>query len=236
MSDPVEPPPRLSPKQLVGALVRLAALPVCFLVPAGTWRWPEAWALSGVYNLWAAILIPRLARNDPHQLAERAKGSMFQEDQKAWDKVVTGLMGVVGLALIVVPGFDAVRFGWSSLPLWVEILGLVLTAPALAWVGWVMATNTYLSRVVKIDEARGHTVITDGPYRFVRHPMYTAVSITIIAMPLALGSIFGLVPAVLMLALMVLRTAKEDRMLHEELEGYAEYAAATRYRLIPGIW
>ena len=138
--------------------------------------------------------------------------------------------------MIVVPGFDAVRFGWSSLPLWVEILGLVLTAPALAWVSWVMATNTYLSRVVKIDEARGPSVITDGPYRFVRHPMYTAVSITIIAMPLALGSVFGLVPAVLMLALMVLRTAKEDRMLHQELAGYVEYAARTRYRLRPGIW
>jgi protein-S-isoprenylcysteine O-methyltransferase Ste14 len=79
-------------------------------------------------------------------------------------------------------------------------------------------------------------VITTGPYAIVRHPMYSAAIVLSLAMPVALGSRFGLIPAAFMVALFIVRTVFEDRMLHTELQGYPEYAGKTRYRLIPGAW
>jgi protein-S-isoprenylcysteine O-methyltransferase Ste14 len=99
-----------------------------------------------------------------------------------------------------------------------------------------MRENTYLSQVVKIDEERGHQVITTGPYALVRHPMYTVVIILLFAVPVALGSRSALLVSVFLTALLILRTYLEDRTLHIELDGYPEYAKQTRYRLVPGIW
>ena len=111
-----------------------------------------------------------------------------------------------------------------------------LHVPCFFFIAWVMRENTYLSRVVKIDEARGYQVITSGPYAIVRHPMYTAVIVLLFAVPVALGSRIGMIPAVVLTALLVVRTYLEDRTLHAELEGYPKYAKQTPYRLIPRIW
>lgn len=130
-----------------------------------------------------------------------------------------------------------VRFGWSEpFPVWLEIAAMVVHLPCFLLILFVMRENTYLSRVVKIDEKRGHEVITTGPYAIVRHPMYTAVITMVLAMPIALGSRWGLIPAATMVVLLLARTALEDRTLHQELTGYQDYAEKTRYRLIPGIW
>jgi protein-S-isoprenylcysteine O-methyltransferase Ste14 len=107
--------------------------------------------------------------------------------------------------------------------------------------GWylifrVMKENTFLSRVVEIQEDRGHTVVTTGPYKVVRHPMYVGAIALLFAIPLALGSIYGLIPAVLMTIAFILRTSLEDKTLHAELQGYLDYAQQTKYRLLPGIW
>jgi protein-S-isoprenylcysteine O-methyltransferase Ste14 len=102
--------------------------------------------------------------------------------------------------------------------------------------GWVMRENTYLAQVVKIDKEREHQVITTGPYALVRHPMYTIVIVLLFAVPVALGSRYALILAVLLTALLVVRTYLEDRTLHAELADYPEYARHTPYRLIPGIW
>ena len=99
-----------------------------------------------------------------------------------------------------------------------------------------MKENTYLSRVVKIDVERGHELITTGPYAFVRHPMYSAVIVMLLAFPIALGSWIALAPAVAMTLLWIVRTALEDRTLHQELADDPAYAQRTRYRLVPGIW
>ncbi len=96
--------------------------------------------------------------------------------------------------------------------------------------------NTYLSRVVEIQEERGHKVITTGPYRIVRHPMYLAVIILYISHCIALGSLFSLIPCAFVIITLILRTIREDKMLHNQLEGYKEYVQKTRYKLIPGIW
>ncbi|MBE0710963.1 MAG: isoprenylcysteine carboxylmethyltransferase family protein, partial [Candidatus Aminicenantes bacterium] len=108
----------------------------------------------------------------------------------------------------------------------------------LSWaiVLWAFRENAYLSAYVRIQTERGHTVCTTGPYRFVRHPMYLAVILSILCMSLFLGSLFSLIPAGLVVGLFVLRTSLEDRALQAELPGYAEYASKTRWKLIPNVW
>lgn len=224
-------------KLWISAAVRFAMFPVVFLLPAGTWHWWEAWAVIGLYLAYGAVIGTYLWRNDPALLRERMRTSPAQRGQKGWDKVLMILMIVPGMGIFVVPGLDVMRFGWTEpLPLWVEIVALAVHVPCFAFIGWVMRENTYLSRVVKIDVERGHEVITTGPYAIVRHPMYTAVLVMVFAMPLALGSRWGLIPAAVVAALLVVRTALEDRTLHAELPGYVEYAERTRSRLVPGVW
>lgn len=229
--------PKSLPRRLwLQGAVKMALLPVVFLAPAGTWRWPEGWALIIIYSVWAGIMTRWLVKHDPDLLRERAKWSPIQEGQKSWDKVVTTALLVSGIALFVVPGLDAVRYQWSSLPWFVELIGFLLIIASFVLVFRVMRANTYLAPVVKIDRARGHKVITTGPYRYVRHPMYVGVIVHMFALPVALGSRYGLIASAACSLLLVIRTHFEDRTLHQELDGYEEYAQKTRYRLLPGVW
>lgn len=229
--------PKVGAKLWLSLIMRMVGFAVALLWPAGTWRWWEAWALIGLWLAFAIAATVFLSRHDPALLAERLKASPVQKGQKAWDKVLMLLMFVAGSGIYIVPGFDVVRFGWSEpLPVWVEVLAIVVQVPGLIFIGWVMHENTYLSRVVKIDDERGHHVITTGPYALVRHPMYSAVIVLMFAFPVTLGSRYGLIPAALTVALLIVRTYFEDRTLHAELPGYPEYAKETRYRLIPRIW
>jgi protein-S-isoprenylcysteine O-methyltransferase Ste14 len=101
---------------------------------------------------------------------------------------------------------------------------------------WAGATNTYLSRFARIQDDRGHTVVTSGPYGYVRHPMYAGVIVLFLCIPLVLGSWLALLPGAANAVLMVTRARQEDRMLRAELGGYEAYAHRVRYRLLPGVW
>ena len=218
-------------------LVRMSLFAVALMWPAGTWRWWEAWALVCLWASFTAAMTVYLSQHDPALLAERMKLVPLQKGQKSWDKLIMLLFFITGIGLYIIPGFDVMRYEWSEpLPLWMEITAIVIHLPCFLFLGWIMRENTYLSQVVKIDKERGHQVITTGPYAFVRHPMYTAVIILLFAVPVALGSRFGLIPAVFLTLLLIVRTYFEDRTLHAELAGYPEYAKQTPYRLIPGIW
>ena len=178
-----------------------------------------------------------LLRHDAALLDERLKIIPIHKEQKTWDKVLMFLFFIAGITLYIIPGFDVVRYGWSEpFPLWMKISAMLIHIPCFIFLGWIMRENTYLSQVVKIDAERGHQVITTGPYALVRHPMYTVVIILLFAVPVALGSRYALLVSVFLTVLLILRTYLEDRTLHEELDGYPEYAKQTRYRLVPGIW
>jgi protein-S-isoprenylcysteine O-methyltransferase Ste14 len=99
-----------------------------------------------------------------------------------------------------------------------------------------MASNRFFSSVVRIQTDRGHTVATGGPYRFVRHPGYVGMMVSALGTTILLGSLWAFIPATLLIGLIIFRTALEDRTLQNELEGYKEYAARVRYRLLPGVW
>ena len=224
-------------KLWVRAIFRMVFFSVALMWPAGTWYWWEAWVVIALWTVYGFVMTSYLLRHDPALLKERLRFVPVHQEQKSWDKILMSMFFIAGIGLYLVPGFDVIRFGWSEpLPMWMKVVGMVVQIPCFVLLGWVMRENTYLSQVVKIDEARGHQVITTGPYALVRHPMYTIVIVLLFAMPIALGSRYALILSVFLSVLLVVRTFLEDRTLHEELEGYVEYAEKTRYRLLPGIW
>src|SRR5262249_30447566 len=131
---------------------------------------------------------------------------------------------------------DAGRTGWSNVPLWVVVTGYVLLIGGIAVTTSAQAVNPFFEPGVRIQMERAQRVVTSGPYRFVRHPGYTGAIALFIAIPLALASWCGLLPAAFAIALLVVRTSWEDRLLKAELSGYADYARRTHYRLLPGFW
>ena len=218
-------------------VVRMTLFAVALMWPAGTWRWWEAWALVVLWTGFGVVMVNYLLRHDPALLAERLKLVPLHRDQKGWDKVLMLMFVVGGIGLYLAPGFDVVRYEWSQpLPVWMRIAAILIHLPCFVVLGWVMRENTYLAQVVKIDEERGHRVISSGPYALVRHPMYTVMIVLLFAVPVALGSRFALILAVLLTGLVIVRTYLEDRTLHAELSGYPEYARQIRYRLVPGVW
>jgi protein-S-isoprenylcysteine O-methyltransferase Ste14 len=202
-------------------------------VPAGTLAWPEAWIfLIGLTGFSFGVYF-WLKKRNPGLLKERTSR---EKAGKPWDRALLFVYYILLIALLVIPGLDAVRFGWSRVPVLLRILGFLgLIPPALLCFSTVKH-NAFLSDVVRIQEDRGHRVCSTGPYRFVRHPMYDGVILAVLMTPMALGSFFAMIPAVLIGVLFILRTALEDKTLRAELPGYLEYSCRVRYRLVPGIW
>lgn len=229
---------KLNPAKIwMRLVIRMTLFSVALMWPAGTWRWWEAWIIVGLWTVFGVVMTHYLLRHDPALLAERLKLVPLHKEQKAWDKVIMLLFFIAGIGLYIIPGFDVVRYEWSEpLPIWMKLLAMLVHLPCFVFLGWVMRENTYLSQVVKIDNERGHQVVTSGPYALVRHPMYTVIIILLFAVPVALGSKFAVILAIFLMMLLIVRTYFEDRTLHAELEGYPDYAKQTRYRLIPGIW
>ena len=204
-------------------------------VPAGTFKWLEAWIFLLLYFLFVAALVIWLKKNNPELLKERMTAKK-KKNVKGWDKAIIFAYTFLVLALIVLAGLDAVRFHWSQVPLEIKVLGFIGFIPTVILVFWTIKENSYLSEMVRIQEERGHQVCTTGPYQYVRHPMYVGVIIFLFCLPLCLGSLYALIPASLSVILFILRTALEDKTLQQELPGYKEYAEKVRYRLIPGVW
>ncbi len=201
---------------------------------AGTWNWPEAWILIVTQFTVSIAMSIWLFKHDLELMKERM--TFMKKSAKGWDKVFMVSTIPLFLAFLIVPGLDAVRHQWSAVPLAVRIISFVVIIAGWYLIFRVMKENTYLSRVVEIQEDRGHKVVTTGPYTYVRHPMYVGAMAMFIAIPLALGSVFGLIPGILLIIVFIIRTSLEDKTLHAELPGYDEYAKKTKYRLFPGIW
>jgi protein-S-isoprenylcysteine O-methyltransferase Ste14 len=211
----------------------LAFVAALLFLPAGRWNWPEAWAILMTYGVFHVLCSVWWLWKDPAQLRERSR---IAANVKTWDKVIVMAYWPCRLLTLVIAGLDAGRFRWSSVPMPVEALGWLGQAVAASVILWAGAANTYLSRFARIQDDRGHTVVTSGPYAYVRHPMYAGTIVLFLCIPLALGSWRALLPGAANAVLMVIRARQEDRMLRDELEGYEVYAHRVRYRLLPGVW
>jgi protein-S-isoprenylcysteine O-methyltransferase Ste14 len=200
---------------------------------AGTLNWPWAWVYFGISLVTVLINGAIMLRTSPETIAERGRPKEVQ----SWDKVVSGIGGAaVYLVLPLVAGLD-VRFGWTpALSAAWHVGGAVVLAAGYGLTAWAMVSNAYFSTAVRIQTERGHVVCRSGPYRFVRHPGYVGYMLQSLGMCFLLGSLWALVPALVGMLAMVIRTATEDRMLQSELSGYREYAQEVHSRLVPGIW
>lgn len=217
---------RLAVTRFGSGVIVLALL---FVVSAGTLRYWQGWVYLVVLFLPMALFVRYLIHHDPELLRRRLK---LREERERQSRIQR-LGSVVWLALLLVPGLDQ-RFGWSSVPWPVVLIGDALVLAGYLLFVRVMRENSYASRVIEVQE--GQQVITTGPYAVVRHPMYLAVLIMLAATPLALGSWVAMVPALGTPFLFVWRVRDEEALLLTDLPGYREYAQRIRYRLIPGLW
>ncbi len=199
---------------------------------AGRLDWWEAWGFLAIYLLGIIANATWTLRHNPEVINERGR---IGENTKWWDKIIVTLYTVFLLGTFVIAGLDA-RFRWSSVPVALKYVGGIGLILAMGMVFWVMTANTFLSGTVRIQAERNQQVVTIGPYRFVRHPMYVGLLLLFLASPLLLGSWWALIPSVLNVIVFIIRTALEDRTLQAELAGYVEYTQHVHYRLIPGVW
>ena len=219
-------------KRFVQVILTVVVQAVLLLLSAGKFAWWEAWVYIGIYLVGMAINATLMLRHSPETIAERAES----RGMKDWDRVISGLWAVLYFVMLVLAGLDA-RFGWTGqIALAIQVAGVVAFVLGGALFSWAMVSNAYFAAVVRIQEDRGHTVCTTGPYRYVRHPGYVGAILQSLAAPLMFGSLWALIPGGMAVLLIVARTVLEDRTLLEELQGYTEYAERVRYRLLPGVW
>jgi protein-S-isoprenylcysteine O-methyltransferase Ste14 len=222
------------------AWLRFAAftllLPAVLFIAAGRLDWVWAWVYVGIIVFFTFVSRIAVIRTNPDLIAERAQ-SLEREDIRGWDRLILFFLLLIGpLAMMIMAGLDE-RFGWSpQITLTPRLVALAVMVSGYIVGTWAMAVNRYYSAVVRIQKDRGQIVVSDGPYRFVRHPSYATGIVASLMIPILLGSLWALIPTILVAIGTIIRTGLEDKTLLEELDGYREYAGQTRYRLLPGVW
>jgi protein-S-isoprenylcysteine O-methyltransferase Ste14 len=220
---------RLKKAVAIRVVLVFVLMGLIFFWPAGTFRYWQAWVYMSILLIPMLFVMAWLFRNAPELLERRIRMKEKEREQKAiirWGSIVI-------LTALVLPGIDR-RLGWSSVPLAIVIIADLIVLAAYGLCVLVFKENRYASRVVEVDAKQ--SVITTGPYSLIRHPMYLAVLIMYILSPLALGSYWAVLPAVLLIFVLVARIRNEEKVLLAELAGYREYVQRVKYRLIPGIW
>lgn len=223
----------LSKRIILRVVIGLGIWGGLLFAAAGTVAWPRAWAQLALWLLTVVVNFSVLLRVNPAVVAARLKG---QRTSARFERAMIPFLLVGTVALPVIAGLDAVRFGWSSHPPWTLWPGILLHAGGDAIMVWAMAVNPFLEKTIRIQTERHHEVVTTGPYAWVRHPMYTGVIVLMVGMPLVLGSWWTFVPVGALTLGVIIRMLFEEALLRRELPGYMEYADRTRYRLLPGIW
>ncbi len=222
-------------RMVIQTAIGLAAMGVVLFLAAGDWVWPQGWIFLGEVGGSTFALNFWLARHDPALLATRLS-SPVQRDQRPWDRVFLAVAAVVFIAWLVLSAFDARRFGWSLVPVWVEAVGAVLIALCMFVVWQAFRVNSFAAPQVRMQTDRAHRVVSDGAYGIVRHPMYAGALMMFVGMPLLLGSWWGLLFLPLGVVGVGFRAVGEEQMLRGELTGYEDYARRVRFRMVPGVW
>jgi protein-S-isoprenylcysteine O-methyltransferase Ste14 len=229
-----QPEPIDRRRLIISSVSSLVILVLCLFVSAGTLDWFRGWLFCFLMVAEAVVAVLYLGRVNPDVIA----GRVHRHDRpRTWD-LLLGLLGFLPtiLAVFIVAAVDDGRYHWFPVPWWVCVLGYAVLTIGLAGMTWAQSVNKFFEPSVRIQTDRGHKVIDTGPYAIIRHPGYAFGFLLFLGIPLALGSLWALIPAVLLGLLMIVRTILEDRTLQKELAGYKEYAQRVRYRLIPGVW
>ena len=197
---------------------------------AGTLSFWYGWIFLTVFCISTLVITYYFLVKDPALIQRRIKPGEERKEQKVF-QTISGFLFFIGL--LVLPGLDY-RFSWSSVPTTIVILSNILILLGFLIVFLVFKSNSYTSATIEVSE--GQKVVTAGVYSIVRHPMYFGAVLIILFAPLALDSLWALIPAFFICILVCLRLLDEEKLLMEKLEGYKEYCAKVRYHLIPFIW
>ena len=212
-----------------------AVFALALFLAAGTLAWPAGWAFLVLFFGFTVAISLWLLKYNPGLLTERMTG-IGKPDQKTWDKVFFAAANVIFLTWLILMPLDAVRFHWSHVPAWLQAVGVLLMLGSFYLFFLTFGENAYLSPAVRVQTEREQTVVSSGPYHYVRHPMYATAIIMLVGATLLLGSWYGLLPILALAVAVALRAVQEERTLCAELPGYDAYMAQVKYRLIPYVW
>ena len=221
-------------KDIVRRLIQVFSILILqgaiLFVAAGTFSWRWAWY---VLLLGLLLLIINWIVLPAELIEERGRK---KENVKKWDKLLSSAISVPALLMYAFSGLDR-RFHWTGeMPVFINIAGLVFILLGSLLFTWSMGANKFFSTLVRLQTDRQHTVVSHGPYKYVRHPGYLGYIIFTLATPIALGTYWALIFSGIIGLLLIVRTALEDATLKKELPGYAEYAENVKYKLIPLLW
>ncbi|MFD0678291.1 MULTISPECIES: methyltransferase family protein [unclassified Paenibacillus] len=202
---------------------------IFLFLPAGSFNFWEAWIYFVIFLGSTFVINGYFLKRDPELIERRSNAKEKEKEQKIFQTI----SGISFVGLLVLPGLDY-RFDWSNVPLFIVFVADVIVLLGFSIVFLVFKENSYTSAIIEVNE--NQKVISTGPYALVRHPMYTGAMFIILFTPLALGSIWAVIPSITIIIFIVLRLLNEEKVLLKELKGYEEYCKKTRYHLIPFIW
>jgi protein-S-isoprenylcysteine O-methyltransferase Ste14 len=223
-------------RTILGFAVYVLLVPATLMVASGDPGWWMGWLYSALGV--GAIVISRLIvlRKSPDTLQERARFAEA-EDVASGDRALVLVIAIIGPWIVaLVSGLDH-RLGWPPpLPAALQIVGVAALTLGYSLAVWAMVVNEFFSAVVRIQSDRGHRVVERGPYASIRHPAYAGAILSTLGGPIMLDTVWSLIPGVVILVAILLRTQLEDRTLQTSLPGYPDYASRVRDRLLPGVW
>jgi protein-S-isoprenylcysteine O-methyltransferase Ste14 len=214
--------------------LQVIALTATLFLCAGRIDWLFGWLFVGAFAALSGLAYLVVLPGDPELASERRSA---KKNIRGVDRVLTSMMAIyLPVAILVVAGYSQ-RFGWSPVfPVGVQVAGLTIAVAGYLFTTWAVATNTFFSSAVRIQEDRGHRVISDGPYRYVRHPGYAGFIFFWAGSAVLLGSPWSLIPAAGVATMSALRILLEEKTLRGGLDGYEDYTQSVRYRVLPGVW
>jgi protein-S-isoprenylcysteine O-methyltransferase Ste14 len=213
-------------------LIGLVVLGALLFVPAGTFDYWQAWVFVAMFTLATVLPTVYLARNDPAALQRRMHGGPQAETRRV-QKIVILIVFVGLFGMVVFSALDH-RFGWSTVPAAVSLVGDALVVAGLVIGLLTVAQNSYAAATIQVEADQ--KLASKGLYSLVRHPMYAGNVLLMVGMPLALGSYWALLLVAPIVLVLIFRILDEEKMLSHELAGYPEYAHQVRYRLLPYVW
>jgi protein-S-isoprenylcysteine O-methyltransferase Ste14 len=222
----------LNRKAMGGLLWLFAAMATTIFIVAGTLEYWQAWLFLAVFFISAFAMTFYLKKHDPRLLERRSKGGPWAEETMT-QKIIMSFASAGFVALLIVPALDR-RFGWSTTPAFVSLIGDALFVVSYLAIMCVFKENTYAASTIAVEPEQ--MVISTGPYAHVRHPMYAAGILLLGASPLALGSWWGLIVFVPLMPVLIWRLLDEEAFLRTNLAGYTEYCTRVKFRLVPFVW
>ncbi len=218
-------------------LLFVPTLSLIFFLSAGRWDLPFAWAYWGMWIGWCmtALVALVVSKNFRALAKERSRPGLGSIEKNIPVLIVLSI--IVLVSHWAVAGLDVGRFHWSdTVPFGLRILGLLCILLGMSCNTWAGLHNPFASSVIRLQDDRGHHVITSGPYQFVRHPGYAGGVLILVCGGLALGSWLAMLPLLIFFPMVIARTKREDEFLNKNLDGYITYASQVQYRLLPGVW